>query len=341
MVFKMIVRSSTLVLIVLLVLLFGSCSHNGKVKNEVRRIPLENISINRYELALFAVDTLRIEDELQKIQNEFEPFLNADLSDARNIAQIQNFISDTTVRNIYRHVNEIFPDLNFLENDLTLAFKHIIYYFPEWVPPRVYSYVSGMYYENPVKYNGRELIIAVDMFLGEDYDMYRKIGIPLYRIKRMTRGHLLARCIEEIVRVEFIERSLHTNMLDKMIEEGIILYLLDRFLPWVSDEYKTGFTKEQLRWCRQNESNMWAYFIENNLLFTSDPMIINRFVNDGPFTAAFHRESPARAALWVGWQITESFMYRNRGFTPSDLILHRNPGEILKASGYKPRRFGF
>lgn len=321
--------------------LFFSCSQNGKVKKEVRRVAIEKVKVNRYEEALFNIDTLNIEAELGRLQQKFNPFLNADLSDPGNIEQIQGFISDTVVRNIFRRTGEKFPSLDFFEEELTLAFKHIKYYFPDWKPPRIYTYVSGLYYEDPVKYNGKELIIAIDMFLGEDFEMYRKVGIPLYRIRRMTAEHLTATCIVEIIRTGLVTGSLPVNMLDRMIEEGKILYLLDLFLPRISDEYKIGFTKQELKWCRQNESNMWAYFIENNLLFSTDPVVINRFVNDGPFTAAFHRESPARAALWVGWQITEAFMKRNPGVTPADLAAHDNSGEILQASAYKPRRFRF
>jgi hypothetical protein len=321
--------------------LFFSCSQNGKVKKEVRRITLEEVKVNRYEESLFNIDTANIGKELGRLQQKFNPFLNADLADQHNIEQIRGFISDTVVRNIYWHVNKQFTNLAFLEEELSLAFRHIKYYFPDWTPPRVYTYVSGLYYEDPVMYNGEELIIAIDMFLGEDFDMYRKIGIPLYRIRRMTPEHLTTNSIDEIIRSGFVSSSLPDNMLDRMIEEGKIFYLLDLFLPWISDEYKIGYTKEQLKWCRQNESNMWAYFIENNLLFSSDPVVINRFINDGPFTAAFHRESPARAALWVGWQITEAFMERNRDVTPADLIALDDAGEILRASAYKPRRFRF
>ena len=110
----------------------------------------------------------------------------------------------------------------------------------------------------------------------------------------------------------------------------------------LSDNYKIGFTSDEITWCRRNESNMWAYFIENELLYSSDPLIINRFINDGPFTAPFHHDSPARAALWVGWQIIRAYMNQNPDNTPADLLLTKlHAREILSASRYKPRRFIF
>lgn len=135
--------------------------------------------------------------------------------------------------------------------------------------------------------------------------------------------------------------ALTNNMLDKMIEEGKVFYLMDRFIPCIADKHKIGFTPSELNWCRKNETNMWAYFIENDLLFNSDPVIINRFVNDGPFTAAFQRESPARAAIWVGWQIVRTYMDRNKQVSLDELIRKQDFRGILRASGYKPRRISF
>jgi hypothetical protein len=329
------------ILVSLTLILLSSCSRDSRVKSAVQDVEIEKVNIKRYELALFTVDTLQIKKELEQLQNDFGPFLNADLSDPANISRIQDFVSDTSVRSIYQITMDHYADLDFLEEELTLAFKHIRFYFPEWTAPEVYSYVSGLYYEVPVSYNGFELIIALDMYLGEDFKLYRKIGMPLYQIQQMTREKIVADCIEEIIRSVFVSDPPPGNLLAKMITEGKIMYLADKFIPLEDDENKIGFTKEQMKWCGQNEASMWAYFIENDLLFTTDPLLMNRFTNDGPFTAAFGKESPARAAVWVGWQITRSYMGRNKSSTPADLIMKHNSMEILQASGYKPRRSGF
>ncbi|MBE0661881.1 MAG: hypothetical protein IH597_05370 [Bacteroidales bacterium] len=334
---------SLLFAILFIAILFGStaCSRKGKVNKEAIKVEMLEVTINRYEKALFSIDTNNTGAELIRLQPSFLPFLNADLSDADAILQIQEFVTDTAIRQIYAETMSAFPELGFLEDDLTLAFKHIRYYFPEWQPPMVYSYVSGLFYEMPVKYTGTELIIAIDMYLGESYEMYRMVGIPQYKIRQMQIDYLLADCIEMIIRNVFIKPAFSENMLDKMIDEGKILYFLDTFLPWIADEYKMGYTVEDIKWCKKNESNMWAYFIENELLFSSDPLVINRFINDGPFTTAFHNDSPARAALWVGWQIVKAYADNSPDDVHSKLLSAPDSREILKASGYKPSRFVF
>lgn len=335
-------KFSRLLLCVLLTgLAIASCSDKKQVNREAMKIQVEPVAIKRYEKALFQLDTLNIQSELGRIHIDFLPFLEADLTDTSNIIQIKNFITDQTVREIYVKTIETYPEIRLLEDDLTKAFKHIRYYFPEWNPPKVYSYVSGLNHETPVIYDGKNLIIALDMYLGEDFEEYQKTGIPMYRIKRMQREYIVADCAGEIIRSDFISETLPEHLLDKMIGEGRTFYLISKMIPWVEDQYITGFTSEDLMWCRDNESRVWAYFLENELLFNTDPLIIRRFVNDGPFTTAFHKDSPARVALWTGWQIVESFMKNNPQYAPKDLLRKTNSADLLHNSGYKPRRTMF
>lgn len=324
-----------------IVVIVASCSDNRKMSKEIRQVEIPEIIIHRYDQALFKADRNNIKASLLSLSDEFSPFLDADLEDPANIQQIEDFLNDTTISGIQASVSDKFSDLHVLRKDLRDAFRHIKFYFPAWEPPTVYTYVSGLYYEVPVSYDGYSLIIALDMYLGDDFEFYSKAGFPQYKVKRMTADYLLADCVDEIVRELFLPATIPVNMLDKMISEGKALYLLDRFIPWVKDEYKIGYTKSDLKWCRQNESNMWAYFIENELLFTSDPLIINRFVNDGPFTSPFHRESPSRTAVWVGWQIVRAYMDKVGYSDINNLLGQRDANAILQGSGYRPGKLRF
>jgi hypothetical protein len=54
-------------------------------------------------------------------------------------------------------------------------------------------------------------------------------------------------------------------------------------LPNYSDAEKMGYTSEQIKWCDENESYMWRYFIEKELLYSVDQKLIPRFINMAPF----------------------------------------------------------
>ena len=81
---------------------------------------------------------------------------------------------------------------------------------------------------------------------------------------------------------------------------------------------------------------MWEYLVEHKMLFETDRMNILKFTGSGPFTRDFTPESPARAAVWLGWRIVEEYMRRNPEITLEDLMRDNDFQKILTLSKYNP-----
>ena len=129
------------------------------------------------------------------------------------------------------------------------------------------------------------------------------------------------------------------SFLSKMIYEGKKLYLLDLYLPFKSDAIKIGYSTEKFNWALANEEQVWKYFIENNLLYSTDTKLNKRFLEDAPFSKFYlseDRNSPGRIGQWIGLQIVHSFMDNNDVSLPDLLI--KPEEEIFKNSKYKPRK---
>jgi hypothetical protein len=121
-----------------------------------------------------------------------------------------------------------------------------------------------------------------------------------------------------------------------MIYHGRNAYFAKWMLPEQADSLIMGFTAEQMRFCRNNESRMWEYLVEEKVLFETDRMTIQKFTGNGPFTGEFTRESPARAAVWLGWRIVEDYMRHNSRATLQDLMNENDYQMILTLSKYNP-----
>jgi hypothetical protein len=128
------------------------------------------------------------------------------------------------------------------------------------------------------------------------------------------------------------------NVINKMIWEGKLLYFVQAMMPKEKAELITGFTPEQLKWCRENEKIMWSYLIEHKLLFKTDYMTINKLTKDAPFTSYFPHESPGKAANWIGWQIVKKYMERHPDVTLSGLMNDSHYQKILDGSAYDPQK---
>jgi hypothetical protein len=300
------------------------------------KIPESKIAIKRYEMALFGLDKKHLKQGMAKLYPDYSYFLGNQWQDTMNILRIYNFLSDPNIRELYDITIQKYPDVSFLENDLTDAFKRYRQSYPDKTTPHVFTYVSGLDIDNPVYYSDTAMAIGLDLFLGSDVTAYAKAGIPKYKTNRFTSEHILPQCMlavsDNLVRVN--EKS--NTLLDQMIMAGKALYFLDVTLPDVKDEYKIGYSNDQLNWCRKNESSIWAFMIERQMLFSSDPQGVSKMMTDAPFTSGFAAESPGRLGAYLGWQIVRTYIKEAGNITLKQLMEDSDAQHILKVSRFKP-----
>ncbi len=323
-------------------ILFQSC---GNRKHEVAmpakpgvKVTESKISIKRYEKALFGLDKKNLRKGMASLYPEYSYFMGKQWQDTMNILRIYNFVNDPNIKELYDLTMKKYPDVTFLENGLTDAFDRFRQAYPEKPVPQVFTYVSGLDVDNPVYYSDTAMAIGLDIFLGDDVIAYEKAGLPKYKIRRFTPDHILPQCMltvsDNLVRLD----EKNNSLLDQMIMAGKALYFLDVTLPDVKDEFKIGYTAEQLDWSRRNESNIWAFIIEHQLLFSSDPQGISKMMTDAPFTSGFAAESPGRLGAYMGWMIVRAYMKEADNITLKQLMEDTDARRILKVSLFKPEK---
>jgi len=308
-----------------------------KLRVNLSNVEIDDVKISRYGKDLFAVDPDNIKNELEALSGKYYFFLGGNLDDTLNLIQIQSYITDPGLLEISSACFEKYPDLDVLEDDITSAFKHFKYYFPDTKIPKVYSYISGLDFEYPVRVIDTVMIIALDMYLGKGVEFYKQIGLPEYKTNFLDEEYIIIECMKELGTEKIPFDVSNKNLLELMICNGKLLYFSDAMLPVVTDDIKIKFTPDQLDWCKENESNIWSLFIDQQLLYTKDLSVIHKFLNDGPFTAGLSKESPSRLGQWIGWQIVRSYM-NNNDVSLQQLINEKDAQHILSESSYKPAR---
>lgn len=313
------------------------CRQNP-AKPDLSGTDIRKVEIARYEQAVFTLDQDNLMAGLDSIHSRFRFFLGDRYRDTLNLIRMMNYLNDPIIIDLYDQTMKVYPDLGPLEDKLTLAFSYWKYYFPGIRQPEVFSYVSGLYYEAPVVFTDDVLVISLDLYLGPAYEPYQSIGLPQYVIRRMGPDFLVPECMRQIGFGMLPESTSGRTMLDQMIAHGKVLGFLDLVLPDTPDTLKSGYTTSEEKWCRENEKMIWSLMIDNDLLYTTDPVAINKFIQDGPFTSGLPEESPAMIGRWMGWQIVRSYMKKNPGKAIGELFLLTDSQEILAASRYKPSR---
>jgi gliding motility-associated lipoprotein GldB len=303
-----------------------SCNQKSKVEKEVEEIPIE-IKVERFDKAFFETKP----QDLKSLKETYPFFFPEGVSDSVWIEKMDN----KDWRDLYQEVQNKFPDFNKQTQEIEDLFQHIKYYFPKTVVPKVYTVIAEMDYNNKAIYANDKLIIALELYLGKQHKFYQ---FPEYLKQNFEETQMMP----DIVSSFYLRKSIppaDNTLLSNMIYAGKELYLKDVLIPNYTDAEKIGYQPDQITWCEENESYMWRFFIEENLLFDSDSRLANRFINLAPFSKFYleiDNESPGRVGQWIGWQIIRSFMNNNEVSLQD--MLKMDAKQLFERSKYKPKK---
>ncbi len=328
----------------LLILIFSSCRQG--TKPDVNAIQL-NVKIERFDQDLYSRKSKDVRETDVILQSKYgafyEDFLHRMVGNDNysNEQILSTLFQDQAYEDLSQETDSVFASLEDVEADLNESFKYIKHYYPNIQVPRFIAFISGFAVQTPIgdDYMG----IGLDMFLGKESKFYRAIvgSVPMYLSRRFTPQYIVPRVTETYAREElFLERDEDRTLLAKMIHNGKILYFMDQVLAdQVPDSVKIGYTTKQLDWCNSFESEIWGYYLENNLLFETDYQKIQVFLGEGPFTPGLgeKNESAPKLGVWVGWQIVRKYMKENPNVTLQQLMGEKDPQKILQGSRYKPK----
>ena len=99
-----------------------------------------------------------------------------------------------------------------------------------------------------------------------------------------------------------------------------------------------NYSETQQGWAEANEANIWNYFVENNMVFSDDPKLYERFLSVAPFSKFYteiDQKSSPRVGSFIGWRICKAF-YAQKPETKLSDFLRMNATEIFNQSNYKP-----
>jgi hypothetical protein len=250
---------------------------------------------------------------------------------SKKLVEFNNYCNDNKIP---AEVDRIYGNFADMESQLTTAFKYYKYYFPKSEIPKIYCFLSGFNYS--VITDQGVLGIGLDNYLGVDYSLYQINGIDNYKSRKMHKDMLPVDCMRAWAKCEFPFNDSASDMVNNMVYEGKIQYFIDAMLPFAADSLKFGYTKDQYEWADYNEHKMWAYMVENKLLFTTDELTIKKMIDDGPFTTLFANNSAPRAGAFLGWKIVNRYMKKNPKITLEQLMHNDDYQGILNAASYKP-----
>ena len=320
-------------LFILVAVLLVSC--NDKKKDSLTETTLK---IHRFENLIFGTPIAELQQTLIDNQYDYRFLFNTDIADPAYFEEIKYFASDTIMQQVYSVVVATYPDLSWLEQELTIAMARANELMPNNQPKNFYTLMTGTFaYYDRVMCTDSFMAINIDQYAVKNMKYFNGyFGMPMYIVNLLDSMYLPIDCMSSYAISKIPQTYAEQSMLDLMILNGKILYFLDKVFPDVADSIKIRYTSQQMEWAEENENNVWGYFIQKNLLYEKDYTKIRPFVNEAPNTTVFENSAP-RMTDFIGWKIVSRYM-NNKNISIEELFKNTNSQQILTDSGYKPKR---
>jgi gliding motility-associated lipoprotein GldB len=318
-------------------------------KQDARRIDIAGVDVavpvTRFEKELFSIKEPGVSNQISNLEKKHSLFFtlftkyiirSADKNDSLSKANLMNFVMDKEIQTVYKETETLYSDFSDIQTQLTEGFRRYKKSFPGKVVPSVYTFISGFNYA--VISADSLLGIGLDMYLGASCKYYPALGLPKYKMNNMRKEYVVSDAMKGWMQTEYPIDETKKDFLSHMVYYGKLLYFQDMILPDTPDTIKIGYTEKQLNWCVKNEAAIWAHFINQKLLFAPGYADYHKFINEGPTTNGFPKESPSLLGNWIGWQLVRSYMQENPNVSMAALFNETDAQKILTLSKYKPKK---
>lgn len=251
------------------------------------------------------------------------------------INEIFKRFSNPAIDTLLEDTKRVFGDGSTLEATFREAFANLKYYYPDFVPPKIRTLITGL--DTDLFVSDSLILISLDFYLGPDA-RYRPKTYD-YLMRRYDPDDIVTSCLL-IYGIE--NRFNNTDLKDRtvladMVAYGKSFYFAKHMLPCVPDSVFIWYTAEEIRGARQNEDLIWARLIQDKVLFSTSMIDKKNYLGDRPVTTQVGEKCPGRIGQWVGWQIVKEYMAGHPQTTLPALMKMDNAQALFKDSNYKPQ----
>lgn len=335
--------------IIIILLSFSGCDEDKKQYNDA------DISIVRFDKMIFDLDTSNIESSFDSLYEKYPAFTNVYFEKVVPLAgyksdsvlfykNLKEFVTDTVLLGVENIVMEVFGDMSDLKAEFNKVFKNISKEFYDVKTPVLYSYISAFAIQRFIfEDGGRDgLAFSAELFLGDKFP-YNELEhgqntFSNYLIRTYNKQHLIKKVLELWVDDKMGDPT-GNRAIDMMIKNGKKLYVLKQLIPEIPDSVLLEYKPAQLDWLAKNEREMWTFYIENNLFYTTDSYKIKRLTSPAPNSQALGMplKSPGMTGNYLGYKIVSAYMKRYNETGLKDLIKLKDAQKLMERSRFKPQ----
>lgn len=301
-------------------------------------------SIERFDNKLFQlIENNNINERKQFIAkdknliNALATTLNIKESSTENqLNAILKYYENPLLFALYNDTQKKFEEIAAINQDLNIAVANFKTIFPTATAPTFAFHVSGL--KENIIYTDGIISLSIDKYMGKEYPLYQGYFFPT-QLNEMQPSLIVRDYIKAWLMADYIQiNNPEATLLDEIITEGKLYYILEQILPNLSKETILSYTEKDYKTCVSHEKEIWNTLKKNNLFYSKDRETISYFTEFNPYIDTTiipnNLKQIPHIGSFIGYQIVKAYM-SNTNSSIKDLIATSSE-TILNKSKYKP-----
>lgn len=315
-----------------------SCNGQNNPSNPF--ISAEPVQIRWFDKALYPLIESKDSSLFPKLKQEYASMLDIIGKGILNIQNVEapdfstkllSFYSEPTLMHLYLDAITQYETIADIQQQLGNGFAYLKTHLPAMQIPAVYMHVSG--FNQNILVGDSLLSLSIDKYMGKDYPLYQEFFYD-YQLQKMQRENIVPDYLTGWLMSEYPFTGKENVLLERMVYEGKIKYILSQALPDTSPTVLMGYTPQAYEWVQKNEAQIWKTIIERKHLYTPDLITTAQYFEDAP-SNFLSSDAPGNLGSWIGWQIIVKYMDETHSSLEA-LMQNKDAQEILTHSKYKP-----
>jgi hypothetical protein len=309
----------------------SSCIEAPKLEESV------TINIERLEDRLFASNSPA--DVLQLLKDHpvlTKEFLGSDQypSDTILARELFKVIKNPYTDTLRIEAQKYFGDMSDIKKEFENAFSYIKHYYPDFQVPEIKTMVTG-FGSSEMYVSEKLIVIGLDFYLGPQ-GKYRPNGIPGYILKRYNKPYIVPATILLYADRYLKENPKDNSMTADMVYYGKKYFFAKNMMPCTHDSLLIWYDGKELANVEENKHLLWYHFLEKELLFETNHIVKQRYMDERPGVFEIGSECPGRIGAWIGWDIVKEYHDLNPDISLQEIMGNPDAQAILKGAKYNP-----
>jgi len=283
----------------------------------------ENIIVDRFEKKFFNIQP----DSLKILTNQYPYLFPSSFSDEEWLN-----IKNDSVRKIIFNETQVEFKNDYLNRNISKLYYELSNQFSNFNSPKIITINNGLDFQYKLIDIDSLVLLSLDCYLDND-ELYKTI--PAYISQKMNKNFLIRDLAEKLIS-RYVNYPTNRQFLDKIIYYGKVYNLMTTNLDF-DEANALYYNEKEIVWAQDNEKEVWKFFIENEILFNTSNILVERFINFRPYSKfgiSIDYESPPMIGKWIGYKIVKSYLKSNN--KTIEEILNMNEYELYLNSNYKP-----